>query len=128
MQFKDPSLIDEYNGRSIFLKMICQDFAGYCGYNFGIDVICTRVLEKIEGSSGVHEIGHGVDFRDEHAGENIFTPQQRDEVTQFINNKYPRNDGRPTLMFHSFCNGALHCHIQIASSTDTYKPQGDKHV
>lgn len=125
--FKDSRLKEEFESTPLLLQLITKDLAHFCETTFNKDVIITRVLEKIEGSSGVHEDSRAVDIRNQHDEKFFFTELEIAPMLDYLNNKYYRNDGKPTAIHHSFCGGPLHIHIQIADSVKAYmkeKPNG----
>lgn len=125
MQFKDDRVRAEYYQTPTLLQIICADFEEEC-HKIGVDPCVTRVFEHVPGDSGVHEAHRAVDFRDEHAGAFTFNDEQRAGIAKTINAKYPRNDHKPTLLFHSFVSpvtgqrSPLHCHIQQALNPKVY--------
>ncbi len=126
MKFKTPEVEAEYDSLNIFLK----DMAEKCDFISravaGKEIIITRVLEPIDGSSGVHEKRRAFDVRNEHDGLRYYTEQQVSDILEYMNFKYPRNDGKPTAIHHSFGNGPFHIHIQIAASVLSYEPPPQK--
>lgn len=120
MKFKDLRVEAEYSSIPVLLKIIVEDFDNYSRNAFQIDPTITRVLEPICGSSGVHEDNRAVDIRQEFDGNFTFSPTQESEILLYINNKYKRNDGKPTVMVHSFGGGPYHFHIQVAVFTKAY--------
>lgn len=122
MKFKAPSLTDEFNSRPRKLIQICERFDEESN-NLGINPTVTRVLESVCGSSGVHEAGRAVDFRDElrYVGTTgdpavrfIYTQDQATRLLEIINAAYPRDDGHQSMIHHSFDGGPYHFHIQIS--------------
>lgn len=114
MQFKDKVCATQFEVAPPVLKAIALDMDDYCKENFGIELLITRVLDPVPGDSGVHEAGRAIDFRDEHPeGTFLFNEDQQIELDKYVNGKYERSDGKATLIFHSFCNGPLHLHLQI---------------
>lgn len=113
-------LKSEFDESPLLLQIIVKDLALFCLENFSINITITRVLEKIEGATGVHQDHRAVDIRDEHAGEFVFKQEEIDKLLAYINQKYYRNDGKPTAIHHSFNGGPKHIHVQIASTTKTY--------
>lgn len=120
MKFKDQRCEDEYDQANFLLKRMADDFQFICYSQFKIDPTITRVREAIDGSSGVHEAGRGIDFRDEHDGIFVFNSVQRTQIGNVINALYKRNDGKKTLIWHRFKNGPYHWHLQISDKTETY--------
>lgn len=116
MQFKTENLKDEFAHAPTMLQVMAIWFEQLSVAHFGIDPVVTRVLEKVAGSSGVHEAGRAVDFRDEHAGKRTYTPEQVEFLVSEMNRRFPRKDKRKTCMHHSFKGGAFHFHIQVEAS------------
>ncbi len=98
------------------------NFDSFSQMKTGQEAIITRVLESVCGDSGVHEARRGVDVRDEFEGGRLYTDNQVKMLVEHMNTCYPRNDGKPTCIHHSFAGGPLHFHIQIALSTLAYEP------
>lgn len=80
----------------------------------------TRVFEYIKTSSGVHEDKRAFDFRDEFLMEFTFTEEERNFILEEINEKYKRNDGKQTIIWHSFKGNPHHFHVQIARDNLAY--------
>jgi len=127
MKYKKDRLEGEILNRPPLLQKMARDFEKL-SRTFGIEPMVTRVLERVSGSSGVHEAGRGIDFRDEHAGLRLYTLDQVGVILTEINGKYRRKDGRPTLLHHSFNGGPEHFHLQLAPSLDLYinEPKKEK--
>ena len=113
MKWKDPKLIREYKDAPPRLQECAAAFEGLCLTVFGVNPMVTRILEKVEGSSGVHEAGRGIDFRDEHDGKFIFEADWIGSICHVINVRFPRDDDYKVLMHHSFNDGPYHFHMQI---------------
>lgn len=120
MIFKHDSLRDEYHSLPTALQLICGDFETLSRF-FGIEPIVTRVREEIAGSSGVHEAGRAVDFRDEFSGVVTYREDVRNAIVEAMNAKYSRHDGKPTCYSHSFQGGPRHFHVQLASELGAYR-------
>jgi sulfur relay (sulfurtransferase) DsrC/TusE family protein len=103
----------------ILLKVIAQDFCDICE-GFGIEPVITRVTDAVEGESGVHLDHRAFDVRDEFQGEFTFSEAERLMVLKALNSKFARNDGKETVIWHSFGGGPHHFHVQIAALTKTY--------
>lgn len=123
MIFKDQKLELEWLLIPFPLRVIAEDFATKAKKEFNIDSVVTRILEKIDGSSGVHEDHRGLDFRDQHGASFLFSEEQRIEMLTYINKKYQRFDGKPTIIWHSFNGGAFHFHLQIPRDVLAYVPK-----
>lgn len=113
MKFKEKSLSLEFETAPPVLKAIALDIDNYCKYNFGFDLTVTRILEHVDGESGVHRLHRAIDFRDEHLGKFVLTSAQREELLSYTNAKYQYGNGKSCLIFHEFNNGPLHAHLQI---------------
>ena len=62
MIFKEEKLQAELHSRHTLLQQMAADFESL-SRSFGIEPVVTRILERIVGSSGVHEDGRGIDFK-----------------------------------------------------------------
>lgn len=113
MQFKEEKLQDELAHTPAMLQVMAEWFCHLSIAHFSIDPIVTRVFEAVHGSSGVHEIGHAVDFRCEHNGVFLYSPEQQRFLESEMNRRFLRKDGKKSFFFHSFCGGALHGHLQV---------------
>lgn len=126
MKFKTESLEDEYISRPRRLREICEKF-DELSKKHKITATVTRVLERIDGSSGVHEAGRGVDFRNEVIAKNgsvfLYDSKTSKTIVDELNTLYPRTDGKKVCIHHSFNGGAYHFHIQIPVS---WIEKGDK--
>lgn len=123
MQFKDEGLKDELAHTPTMLQIMAEWFNQLSQTYFHIDPIVTRVFERVAGSSGVHEIGHGVDFRDEHNGTHLYAPEQVQFLVSSMNKRFPRSDDKLTCIHHSFCGGMFHFHLQVNLTTS--KDEGE---
>lgn len=124
MKFKSPGLQDELYQLPAMLQVMALHFEQLCLKHCQIDPTVTRIKEKIPGSSGVHEAGRALDFRDQHGGKCQFTPEQVSLLVSEMNTRFPGNDSKLTCIHHSFAGGPLHFHIQI-SSGDHYDDKLD---
>lgn len=122
MKFKSEQVEKEFEAAPILLKIISYEFSSISLRMIGQEGIMTRVLEKVVGDSGVHEDYRAVDFRDEFDGGRLYTDDEVKSLCSYMNENFKRNDGKPTMIHHSFNGGPLHFHIQIAISTKTYMP------
>lgn len=111
MQYKEPHLEAQLSDCPNLLRQMAIDFMLACE-ELGKPAIVTRVSDPVEGESGVHRENRAVDFRDEHAGVRLFTDAEVETLLARINEKYPRRDGRKTLLHHSFGDGPKHWHLQ----------------
>lgn len=122
MKFKSPKVEAEYENTSVFLRDMAVNLDTWSQIDYGQEIIITRVKEQICGDSGVHEDNRAFDVRDEFEGGRIYNDDQIKVLLARLNSFYPRNDGKPTAIHHSFQGGPLHIHVQLASLTKTYEP------
>lgn len=120
MKFKTEQVEKEWLMIPFPLRIIAEDFATKSKNEYNIECTVTRILEKVNGSSGVHEDYRGLDFRDQHGGSFLFSEAQRNEMLEYINEKYKRFDGKPSMIWHSFNGGAFHFHLQIPRDVLAY--------
>lgn len=121
MKFKEPKLIAELERCSRVLLEILEDFEEISHALYGIEPMVTRVIDPINGESGVHLDRRAVDLRDQHDGVFLYTPEQSKSLVEAINSKWKRNDGKVTCIHHSFNSGPFHFHLQIPVSTKAYE-------
>lgn len=119
MIFKLPHMKAQYDELPQILKDICEEFDSLSN-SFGIEPVVTRVSDPVEGESGVHPLKRAVDFRDQHDGRFLYTTEQRDIFLERIESIYKRNDGKPTIVYHSFNGAPFHFHVQIAFGLHVY--------
>lgn len=122
MKFKSEEIEKEFEDAPILLKIIAYEFSSISLRQYGQEGIMTRVLESIPGDSGVHEDHRAVDFRDEFVGGRLYTDDEVKSLCEYMNTNFKRNDGKPTMIHHSFNGGPMHFHIQIATLTKAYMP------
>ena len=122
MQFKVPALSKEFKNAPILLKLILLDADRYCMERFGKELTVTRILEPVSGESGVHQDYRAADCRDVFKGEPRFTENEITELLAYVNKRYARNDGKDTVIHHSFQSGPKHFHFQVAALTKAYMP------
>lgn len=120
MKFKDERCRTEFYQAPTLLQVICSDFEAL-SHAEGIDPLVTRVRESVTGSSGVHEWGRAVDFRDEHDGKFLYSSEAKARIARELNARYARSDQKPTLLWHSFAGGPLHGHVQMALNPKVYE-------
>lgn len=123
MKFKSPQVELEFKSLSVLLQHMAEKLDEFSLVEAGQEIIITRVKEHIPGDSGVHEANRAFDARNEYAGGFLYTEEQSKKLCEYMNTKYPRNDGKPTMICHSFGGGPLHLHCQIAALTTAYEPK-----
>lgn len=120
MQFKSPEMKEELNNACIALKNVAYTFANL-SMDVGVEPVVTRVLEKVEGESGVHQDYRAIDFRNEHDGKFLYTADQIKHLVEAMNKLFPRDDGKLVCIHHAFVDhnhpengaGQFHFHLQI---------------
>jgi hypothetical protein len=122
--FKEEGLSREYDQIPTGLKGVVEWFYHLSIAHFGITPVITRVLEHVDGDSGVHEAKRGVDIRDQHDGKSVYTPEQARFLLSEMNRRFPRTDGKLTMIHHSFCGGMYHFHLQWPAVPGTVKDNG----
>jgi len=111
--WKHPHLNGEFLNLPIKLQLIAVDFESLSKVYFNIIPVVTRILEYIQGSTGVHEDGRACDFRIDHAGQSLYRDDMIEGLLNMINAAHPRTDGKKVLIAHSFKGGPRHFHMQI---------------
>lgn len=120
--YKFGNIQIEFQNAPLLLRIIALDFIA-ASNAMGIEPIITRILEPIEGESGVHRWHRAIDFRDEFNGLLTYNLKQASDILTYINTKYARNDKKDTLISHQFKDGPKHFHLQIAESNLAYMPR-----
>lgn len=123
MKFKSPEVEAEFHNTSYLLQDMAEKLDTFSQMVAQQEIIITRVKEHICGDSGVHEDNRAFDVRNEFEGGRLYTDEQIKDLVEKMNTVYPRNDGHPTALHHSFQGGPFHLHIQIALSVKTYEPK-----
>jgi hypothetical protein len=117
MIYKTPDCEDQLKNSAPKLQEVVGYFESL-SLAAGIEPVITRVWDAVCGDSGVHEAHRAVDFRDEtipyaNESKNLYTQEQVDSIVKAINEKYPRTDGKPVCLHHSFQGAPHHFHVQI---------------
>lgn len=116
MVFKLPELLSQFEAAPLKLQEVAFYFASL-SERLGVEAVVTRIRESIPGSSGVHEAGRAIDFRDQHfiGGKliRLYTEEDVQYLTAEMNSIFTRNDGLLVCIHHSFKGGPLHFHCQI---------------
>lgn len=120
MIFKDDKIREEFTQAPAFLQIVANEFEAL-SRTHGVEPIMTRVRENVTGSSGVHEAGRALDFRDEHEGKFLYSEDSRHLIVETLNTKFKRNDGKNTAIWHSFQGRPHHFHVQIAAKMQAYE-------
>lgn len=120
MQFKHNYLQDELLKANSLLRQMLVQFE-LKSMEYGVEPVITRIY----GDSGVHAFGRAADLRSHHAGRQLYTDEQADELVAFMNDRFPRFDGKPTCWHHSADGKPFHFHIQVAGDWAAYK-RGEK--
>ncbi len=119
MKFKEEKMREQFPLLPELLKRMISDFE-LVSETLGVEPVITRISDPIEGESGVHPDLRAIDFRDEYEGELLYTRRAREILVLRINTKWPRNDGKLTLIWHSFRGAPNHFHLQCASDMRAY--------
>jgi|ERR1039457_2612052 hypothetical protein len=122
MLFKTPEVEEEFEHLTVLLQDIAVHLDLFCTKSGFKEITVTRVLEHVCGDSGVHEAKRAFDVRNEFDGQRTYTDEQMTSIVDYLNRMYPRNDGFPTALHHSFHGGPFHLHVQIALNVMTYVP------
>lgn len=120
VNFKTPQVQKEFQEATLILQLLAEDFIKLSNH-FNIVPVITRVLEDIPGATSVHPAGRAVDARDCYDGSFLYTPDQRIHIVEFINKKWYRNDGKPSIIWHKVPGSVEHFHMQVALNTMVYK-------
>ena len=128
MKFKTPEIEIEYLNTSLFLQEMADKLDAISKATCGQEIIITRIKEHVCGDSGVHEANRAFDFRDEYDGGRLYTDDNVKKLCDYMNMLYPRNDGKPTMIHHSFNGGPLHFHCQLALYTTVYEPRESEKI
>lgn len=119
LRFKSEHMWGQFVRTPRLLQAMASEF---CAQSLaeGVSPLCTRVSDPIEGESGVHLAMRALDFRDQVGPAFTYREESRKRLLEFFNTKYARNDGKPTLLWHSFNNGPKHFHLQVAANEGVY--------
>ena len=119
MRFKHSDITYEYEKMPELLTEMADMFESI-SESFGIEPVVTRIMAPVEGSSGVHEAGRAIDFRDEYKEEHLYSMEQREILLDNINQEFARTDNKKSLIWHSFDGAPFHFHLQQASVMSVY--------
>ena len=127
IRFKNKRAQNDFQEIPTELRAIIFWISSYAGYYLGQTFITiTRIREPLsEGKfeTGIHVLGRAIDFRDEYQSANgrihCFSSAQKEELLQMTAVRFPRNDGKLTLLHHSVNNEPEHFHLQIPFSSLT---------
>jgi len=79
----------------------------------GLDLYVTSIFREagtIKGESGVHATLRALDGIPDGKDWNA---EEMSDLAEFMNNSYPRKDGKPSVLWHSHRGGGLHFHLQV---------------
>lgn len=119
MRFKSDDIKEQMRRTPWKLREIAKVMDEEARAKFGKELTITRVLDPVDGESGVHKDNRAFDARIEvRDGEGkviarAFTEDEVKHLVEFINTKYPRKDTKLVALAHSFKGGPLHFHVQI---------------
>jgi hypothetical protein len=116
MKFKKPHMKEQYDASPKKLLEVCE-FFNQLSVKEGIIPVVTRVTDPVAGESGVHLQHRAVDFRNEFfdgkSKKWLYPIETVEHIVFEINKKFPRTDGKPVALHHSFKGGSYHFHLQI---------------
>lgn len=117
MRFKEPHMVTQFQELPATLQEMARFFE-LLAAGMGVMAMVTRVSDWVEGESGVHRDNRALDMRDEFCGPGnqlirLFTDEQVAWIIRQIEARYPRHDGKPTIMHHAFGGGPRHFHLQV---------------
>ena len=101
------------------LRLIVSQFEKL-SLSYGVEPVCTRVIGKIEGDSGIHSMGLAADFRSQFGDTFIYTVDQQTAILKAINELFPRTDEHKTIKHHSFNGAPYHFHLQCSPNIGVY--------
>ncbi len=128
--FKQDHLREQYEDVPLLLQFIAEDFCEE-SRTYGVEPVVTRIRDAVACAtdssgeliceSGVHPDGRAIDFRDEHDSggmrrRRLYSDHIAQSICRVINERYARDDGKPTILHHSFNGGPLHFHCQVSVS------------
>lgn len=119
MKFKEEKQQEQFKLLPELLKRMASDFE-MLSESLGIEPVVTRISDPVEDESGVHPDYRAIDFRDEHDGELLYSVTKRNTLVERMNEKWPREDGKLTLIWHSFRGAPNHFHLQCANDMRAY--------
>lgn len=119
IQFKEPSLIKEYESIYPALKVILEDMALYCqrqGQPFVITDLLSDAIEdkKLNRVSSSHLEGRAADIRTVN-----WSKEFREKFTNYFSKLYEKNaaiskeTGNPRLILYHNSGAGNHIHIQV---------------
>lgn len=120
MKFKKAEYWNELKQCGVWLETLANDVDDFCLRNFGKELVITRVLERVEGESGVHQEHRAFDARSQTADGEYFTAKEIEDILTYVNDKYKRCDGYRTVIHHSFNGGPKHLHFQLSALMQNY--------
>jgi hypothetical protein len=127
MQFKEKKMRDQLFAANTLLLRMANQFE-ILSMRLGKEAVVTRVSDYFDGESGVHLVGRGIDFRDDHMGKRLYTDDEAEKLCKNMNNTFERYDGKHTCIHHSFYGAPVHFHIQVAADFSAYLPKQEETV
>jgi len=121
LEYKYEHLESELRRAPTLLQYMAKEFQRI-SLMYGKEPVITRILDSVEGSSGVHEQSRAIDFRDEHFNESgervvLYTKNERLAILHHMRALFPRRDGFKTIIWHRFNGGPGHFHVQCADKS-----------
>jgi hypothetical protein len=111
--FKEEKLRDQLQKADPRLWNMAENFDRVSQEIAGLEAVITRVTDPVAGESGVHPAGRAFDVRNESRERRRYTDHQVTRIVHRMNELYPRGDGKPSCIHHSFQGGPWHFHLQL---------------
>lgn len=118
MKFKEEHMKEQFDKAAGMVQEIVEFADSFAKQLCEKEMIVTRVSDPVPGESGVHVAipCRGVDCRSEYPVDagivNRYTFEEVEAILDAVNKKFPRTDGKLTVMHHSFDGGPHHFHLQ----------------
>lgn len=124
IHFRSDKQAKEYCHIHPRLKALTLDLERYLGLK-GLDVYVTSILRKpgnIKGESGVHSTLRALDCIPD--GKDWEVSDMK-KLAKFMCQQWPREDGKPSVLWHSHRGGGWHFHLQVPWTKDFKDAAGD---
>lgn len=109
MKFKEEIFKDQWWNTPPKLRMIACDMEWYVLKNFKIELEITSIFRPKTTDSGIHSCFRAIDF-----SSHGFSPEQIEEVYNYVNDKYPYGKGELKTLIHHDVGQGPHFHLQIS--------------
>ena len=88
------------------LTIVCN-VADYCLVRYNYYITISSMLRKKTDDNGVHQTGRAIDISSKELDADEIA-----DIVNFVNLNYPRDDKKPTAIYHDVGQGA-HFHFQV---------------